>query len=155
MAGLVFGAFPIAVDGLERFMHGLETARAWKRYQRVLRNYSHILVTQRAMCLDTIELLFEGIIRSNEELESLTTNPERAVSQVPQYEMKLKKRLGRSYDSYLHIMTELLETLKKAQKEIGIDDEGNVDTSSLLPLYSVVLRKTTGLPVKSKIENFL
>lgn len=48
------------------------------------------------------------------------------LSQMEPYEEALKHRLGRSYQNYLEIVSHMLEVLKQARKEIGIDEHGKV-----------------------------
>lgn len=125
-AGLVLAVFPIVVSGLQHFTEGVETIKAWKRYQRELAKYARTLETQRVVYLNTIDRLFEGIIESNEELEAFMKDPGAAFSHKPQYEDRLRTRLGRSYDNYNKIMADMLDALKAARKELGIDENGKV-----------------------------
>ena len=129
-AGLVLAVLPIVVNGLQHFIEGMETIKSWKRYKRELAKYSRTLETQQIVYLNTIERLFEGIIQSNDELEALMEDPEGAFSDKPQYEEGLRNRLGRSYNNYLLIMADMLEALKTARKELGIDEHGKVRVNS-------------------------
>lgn len=125
-AGFVLAVFPIVVSGLQHFTEGVETIKAWKRYQRELAGYARTLETQRIVYLNTIERLFEGIIESNEELEGFMKDPGPAFSHKPQYEERLRTRLGRSYENYNKIMADMLDALRAARKELGIDENGKV-----------------------------
>ena len=125
-AGLVLAVFPIVVRGLQQFTEGLETIKNWKRYHRELSKYARTLETQRIVYLNTIERLFEGIIQSNDELEVLMKDPGLAFSRSSQYEERLSTRLGRSYANYSRIMADMLEALRAARNELGIDENGKV-----------------------------
>lgn len=125
-AGLVLAVFPIVVSGLKHFTEGVETVKSWKRYQRVLARYSRILETQQIVYLNTIEGLFEGIIQSNDELDALMKEPGAAFSHQPEYEERLRARLGRSYGNYDRITADMLDALEAARKELGIDENGKV-----------------------------
>lgn len=126
IAGLVLAVFPIVVSGLSHFSEGIETIKAWKGYRRELAKYSRTLETERNLYLNTVERLFEGIIESNDELDELLEDPAGAFSQKPHYEEELRNRLGRSYDNYLLVMTDMLEALKRLRMELGIDEQGKV-----------------------------
>lgn len=141
-AGLVLAVFPIVVSGLQHFTEGVETMKAWKRYQRELAKYARTLETQRVVYLNTIDRLFEGIIESNEELEAFMKDPGASFSNKPQYEERLRTRLGRSYDNYNKIMADMLEALKLARKELGIDEDGQVRPSTVSSL-TLSIRLTT------------
>lgn len=125
-AGLVLAIFPIVVSGLKDFTEGLETIKNWRRYHRELAKYSRTLETQRIVYLNTIERLFEGIIQSNDELEAFMMDPATAFAHNPQYEERLSIRLGRSYGNFSRIMADMLEALKAAEKELGIDENGKI-----------------------------
>ena len=124
-AGLVLAVFPIVVSGLQHFTEGLETNN-WRRYNRELAKYSRTLETQRIVYLNTIERLFEGIIQSNDEFEAFMKDPGTAFTLNPQYEERLSTRLGRSYGNFTRIMANMLDSLKVARKELGIDESGKV-----------------------------
>lgn len=125
-AGIVLAVFPIVVSGLQHFTEGLETINNWRRYHRELSKYARTLETQRIVYLNTIERLFEGIIQSNDELEAFMSDPGLAFSRNPQYEERLAARLGRSYGNYSRIMADMLDALRAARKELGIDEDGKV-----------------------------
>ena len=133
-AGLVLAVFPIVVSGLQHLTDGLETISNWRRYRRDLAKYSRTLETQRIVYLNTIERLFEGIIQSSDDFEEFMENPGAAFALNPQYEEKLRSRLGRSYGNYKKIIADMLEALKGARKELGIDEKGTVRLHSLFIL---------------------
>ena len=53
-------------------------------------------------------------------------DPESTLSNNPYYEERLSTRLGRSHGNYNRIMADMLDTLKKARKELGIDESEKV-----------------------------
>lgn len=122
-AGLVLAVFPIVVNGLQHFTEGVEAIKSWRRYQRELAKYSRTLETQRIVYLNTVERLFEGIIQTNDELEAFMGDPGAAFLQ---YEEGLRTRLGRSYGNYNRIVGDMLDSLRAARKELGIDENGKI-----------------------------
>ena len=126
IAGLALAVFPLIVKGLRHFPAGAENIKPWRDYQKELRKYSRTLATQQTIFLNTISKLFDGIIESNDALEVLLENPQRALSHGQQYEDALERRLGRSYDNFIFIVEEMLETLRKVREELGIDETGKV-----------------------------
>ena len=67
-AGLVLAVFPLVVKGMQYYAEGLQTIQYWRRYRRELQNHARRIKTQWVRYLNTIELLFEGIVGSDEEL---------------------------------------------------------------------------------------
>ena len=121
ITGVVLAVFPIVVDGLQRFTNGVRTIKSWRRYKTELAKYSRTLETQSVVYMNTIELLFDGIIQSNHEIDETMKRP--GGLWIP-YEEKLRVRLGRSYQTYLRIMKDMLEALEATRKELGLDDDG-------------------------------
>lgn len=136
-AGLVLAVFPIVVNGLQHFTESVETTKTWRRYQKELTKYSRILETQNIVYLNTIEILFDDIIQSNDELDAMMKDPVAAFSHKPQYEEKLRIRLDRSYGNYNKIMVDMLDALTAVQKELGIDENGKVRFVQLFYFSSV------------------
>ena len=101
VAGIALALFPIIVDGLSRFVEGVETIKSWRRYRRELAGYARTLECQHTWYLDTTEALLDGIVHSKEELAELSHKHGSDVWQRPEYEAKLKRRLDRSYCSYM------------------------------------------------------
>lgn len=67
-AGLVLAVFPLVVKGMQYYAEGLQTIQFWRRYRRELQNHARRIKTQWVRYLNTIELLFGGIVGSDEEL---------------------------------------------------------------------------------------
>ena len=143
-AGLVLAVFPIVVSGLQHFTEGLETINNWRRYNRELAKYSRTLETQRIVYLNTIERLFEGLIQSNDEFEAFMKDPGTAFTLNPQYEERLSTRLGRSYGNFARIMADMLDSLKVARKELGIDESGKV---RYVLLFNTLTRVFSRIPI--------
>ena len=125
VAGIVLAVFPIVVKGLQQIPESAEVIKSWRKYGRELGRYSRTLVTQRIVFLNTLERLSEDIVESDGDLETLLQNPYGALSHGP-YEEALVTRLGRSYDSFLLIMANMLEALRTLQMELGVDEKGKV-----------------------------
>ena len=125
-AGLVLAGFPLAMNGLGYMIKGVQAADFWRQHRRELKNYSRTLETQRIWYLDTLEQLFDGITEADEEVGELLRDPRRASWWKPQYEKRLRIRLGRSYDQYFDILEHMVETLEDMQEEMGVPTSGTV-----------------------------
>ena len=120
VAGIALGVFPIAAKGLQQLS---DAVRTWRRYQRELDNYSRSLETQRLIYQNTIALLLDGIVDSNDELDKAKAEPSRA---LVQHQKRLQSRLGDSYHTYERIEESILKALTGLREELGADEEGNV-----------------------------
>lgn len=76
--------------------------------------------------LDTLELLFDGIVGSEEELAVLVKDPAGVSWQEAKYESGLRSRLDHSYDHFLEILKHMVGTLEELAAKLKIDPSGNV-----------------------------
>lgn len=132
VAGLVLAVFPLVVSGLQHFTEGVETVKSWswKSYRRELINYTRTLGTEGTYCLDTLEALLGGIIRSDDEYDALKKDPGGALWQQPEYQEQLKRRLDHNYGNYMDTMMTMLRTLKVVREKLGVDDSGKVSLTT-------------------------
>ncbi|KAL8679575.1 MAG: hypothetical protein Q9186_004169 [Xanthomendoza sp. 1 TL-2023] len=126
IAGLTLAVFPIVVNGVERFMAGLQVIKTWRRYRRELAYYQHHIGSASAMFRNTIEELLEGIVTTQDDITTLGDDPHAVASSNPQYEEQLKLRLDHDYDSCLAIMHRMLDALKTIRKELNLDETGKI-----------------------------
>lgn len=126
IAGLALATFPIAVDGLRRMVEGVETIRYWRRYRVKLEDYACDLEAARVYYLDTLEELLMGIVGSDAELAVLIDDPGGLAWRKAEYEGSLRRRLDRSYDTYLQILNRMRNALIEMREKLGFDEFGKV-----------------------------
>ena len=85
--------------------------------------------------INTLELLFDGIVESEEELASLINNPVGILWQ--KYDKPLRHRLDHNYDHFLDILDNMMKTLEALSMKLGLDEWGNV-CQSIHNLYSLL-----------------
>ena len=130
MAGIALAVFPILVDGMTRFVDGVQTIRYWRRYRVRLQDYVDIMDTQRVYYQDTLEELLTGIVQSEDEIRDLMELPRGAIWKKAEYEEKLRQRLGHSHAVYLKMADRLVNALNSMCEKLGIDPLGKVSTNS-------------------------
>ena len=126
IAGIALAVFPIAVDGLEHFVQGVQTIRDWRRYRVKLQDYAGMMESARVFYLDTLEELLNGIVESEDEMEALMSKPGGITWKQPHYEERLKRRLGRSYDAYLRTLKGMINSQSKMCEKLGVSTSGQV-----------------------------
>ena len=129
-AGIALAVFPILVDGMTRFVDGVQTIRYWRRYRVRLQDYVDIMDTQRVYYQDTLEELLTGIVQSEDEIRDLMELPRGAIWKKAEYEEKLRQRLGHSHAVYLKMADRLVNALNSMCEKLGIDPLGKVSTNS-------------------------
>ena len=130
VAGITLALFPILVDGMVRFVDGVHTIKYWRRYRVRLQEYADIIGTQRVYYQDTLEELLTGIVQSEDEIKDLMTEPRGAIWKKPEYEDKLRQRLGRSHAVYMNMSDKVVNALYSMCEKLGIDSSGKVGTKS-------------------------
>ena len=136
MAGITLAVFPILVDGMVRFVDGIQTIKYWRRYRVRLQEYADIIGTQGVYYQDTLEELLTGIVQSEDEIKDLMTEPRGAIWKKPEYEDKLRQRLGRSHAVYMSMSDKMVNALYTMCEKLGIDSSGKVGTKSYSLRYS-------------------
>ena len=130
MAGIALAVFPILVDGMARFVDGVQTIKYWRRYRVRLQDYADIMETQMVYYQDTLEELLTGIVQSEDEIKDLMELPRGAIWKRAEYEEKLRQRLGRSHVVYLKLADKMMNALSSMCEKLGIDSSGKVGTQS-------------------------
>ena len=130
MAGIALAVFPILVDGMTRFIDGVQTIKYWRRYRVRLRDYADIMETQMVYYQDTLEELLTGIVQSEDEIKDLMEVPGGAIWKRAEYDEKLRQRLGRSHAVYQKLADKMMNALSSMCEKLGIDSSGKVGTQS-------------------------
>ncbi len=130
VAGIALAVFPILVDGMVRFVDGVQTIKQWRRYRVRLQEYADFMGTQGVYYQDTLEELLTDIVQSEDEINDLMTQPRGAIWKKPEYEEKLRQRLGRSHAVYLMKSEKMVDALLSMCEKLGVDSSGKVGTAS-------------------------
>lgn len=132
--GITLAVFPILVNGLNNVTSGVETIKRWKRYRLKLQEYADIVEAASVFFFDTLDELLGDVVDSDEELELLLETPGGILWKKPEYEARLRKRLDRSYSSYLKTVSTLVRALQTMSGKLGIDGTGGVCPSRFAPI---------------------
>lgn len=132
-AGLVLAAFPLVLDGLSRWLEGLDKVKRWRRIHRQLKNYKIRLQSQRVTYQNTLEWLLVGIVEAGEDIAAMLAEPRGKVWNKAKYDHLLQRRLDRAYDSFFETLKYMFTTLGEIEKKLGIE-AGSV-SETLLVLY--------------------
>ena len=125
-AGLVLATFPIVISFLEHYVKGVETIRKWRFYSRELDIYARKLEVERVKYLNTTENLLLDIVKSEDDLASMLSDPESAPWQKPEYKDLLRDQLRHSYDVYFATIHDMMQNLEGLKTKLGIDALGKV-----------------------------
>ena len=113
IAGLVLGAFPLAIEGIKAYSEGMKTVKDMKNYQQILRQFSRELKVERCKYDNAfLGLLAElvGPAKADQLKADLTS----AKWDDEHFRSELKARMGpaeETLDNWLDVAEQLKETL--------------------------------------------
>ncbi|KAL9028035.1 MAG: hypothetical protein Q9196_003529, partial [Gyalolechia fulgens] len=124
VAGVVLGAFPVLISGLNHVVDGIQTAKRWKRYRVKLRDYADLLESAKVYFFDTLDELLGDMVASDEDVALLLDHPGGILWKRVEFEERLRKRLDRSYSSYFKTVSKLAHALQSMSERLGVDEAG-------------------------------
>jgi hypothetical protein len=125
--GIILAILPLVVNQLDSYVQGLETIKTFrtKRYRRELEIYLTRLGTAQAIFWNTLELLLEDVVDSDDEVRDLISNPRGPSWQDVPFQIRLQRRLGRDHDIYFKAMTVLSGLLQNLGDKLGLESNLN------------------------------
>lgn len=100
--------------------------RRWRRYKLIVVTNAEKLESAYAFFWDTLEELLRNDIQSEEDAALMLEDPGGTLWKKPEYEEKLRRRLGRSYSSYMKTIVRLRQSLEAMCEKLGVDPLGRV-----------------------------
>ncbi|KAJ0415838.1 hypothetical protein BJY00DRAFT_292767 [Aspergillus carlsbadensis] len=123
-ASLALAVLPLLVNQLEAYVRGIEKIKVLRHYRSEFALYSVKLGAQRVMLLDTLEEALKGVVNDNAKVSELLSDPQSQSWHDKCLQDRLRNKLGRSYDPFVGIMTELSELLDRLSERMGIHETG-------------------------------
>jgi hypothetical protein len=137
-AGLILAVLPLVMHTMDSYVQGVQTLKRFRtrRYREELEDYKLRIDTQRTEFLNTLELLFDGIVDREDEVRDLITNPKGQLWAESTIEAKLRKRLAHSYEVYIQTMWKLYSLLQQINETLGAGAE-SVKKVFLISIHEV------------------
>lgn len=120
-AGLVLGAIPLVVIGLENYIKGVATIKRYFRYRLELESLLRALTTEYDIFRNTCEALLDGVVRQ-QKMVMLLKHPGGDLWKDPVIERKLKDRLQGAYSGYLDTVNNMVLVIEEFQKRLKLKD---------------------------------
>lgn len=125
IAGIVLAAVPLLVAACERYAEGLETIKRWWRFEREISNVKRILIAEQVILQTTCERLLEGIV-SPSRLDHLLENAGSPEWKDDDLERRLKRRLGKSYGSFISGLRDMETLVHELNKMLDVSEDFQV-----------------------------
>ena len=121
VAGLVLGAFPLALSALGKYRETAETLAIFWKIRREYKAWTQNLNICKLVFEQNIEEFLLPLIVDDEELDELIKQPGGEKWRDPELEGRLRQRLPKSYDLYLEIIDRIHDVMKDITRELGIE----------------------------------
>ncbi|KAI0965396.1 hypothetical protein F4678DRAFT_452917 [Xylaria arbuscula] len=121
VAGIVLGAFPIAMWGLEKYRDVARRAGFWYEIRSEYQRTSNELKFHRLSFERNLEQLLFPLVPDENQLQGLIAQPGGPEWKNPVIEQALEKRLQKSYHLYLEILDEMQQTMQELNKELSLE----------------------------------
>lgn len=121
VAGIVLGAFPIAIEGVKYYK---EVKRCWKNWKDVRRDYQECLndlELQQTIFNFNIRHLLLPLVAEPQRVEALIANPKGEEWANPDLDLALHHRLHDAYGSYMKAIRSMQDLIVNAEKYLGIE----------------------------------
>lgn len=122
-AGLVLGAVPLILAGLQFYAEGISVTKRYWRYKRGVNEILNELKVETAMCINSINILLFGIV-TPKEMVGFLNDPRGARWKEEKFDRKLRARLRASYDPYMASIHQMVIIAEKFKERLKLDDAG-------------------------------
>lgn len=120
-AGVALAVLPLLLNQMDSYVQGIETFKLFgaKRYRRELEWYRSNLGTQQTIFENTLMRLLDGVDEYGDGIDELMKNSPGDLLQRESLRSSLQEKLGSSFNSFCHIMTEMSILLKDLYRKLG------------------------------------
>ncbi|KAH0370307.1 hypothetical protein KCU65_g2602, partial [Aureobasidium melanogenum] len=132
VAGLVLGIIPLFISAIEHYEDGLRTVRVLKLvvYRQELAHYRTKLMTEYGLYSNALEELLVDVV-TQQELRDMIDQGYGPLWKEAALEHKLRKRLGRTYNTYFLVMKQMQEVMARIASLLDIQRQGNITGAQL------------------------
>ena len=124
IAGAVLGAFPIAIEALERYR---DVARYWGFWWEIRSEYqkcSNELKFHQLSFRRNLKQLLLPLVADEDQIKRLLVDPGGEGWREQSVAQQLQDRLQESYELYLEIIQQLKTTMDELNRELAISKSG-------------------------------
>jgi len=138
IAGVVLGAFPLAIEALDRYREVGKRLGFWWKIRSDYQKFSDNLTYYRLMYKRHLKLLLLPLVIVDDQIKELLADPGGCGWQDQRVASLLVTRLGESYELCLKEIKAIAEVMDKLNHELAIDKDSaqqvdNTPVSIYLP----------------------
>jgi hypothetical protein len=119
-AGLVLGAIPLILAGLQFYSEGISVTKRYLKYKEEVNILLYELKVEISMYVNSINILLNGVVNKKEIVE-FWNDPKAARWKEEKFDRKLRARLRTSYESYMDSITQMVTIAEKFKEQLKLD----------------------------------
>jgi hypothetical protein len=124
--GLVLATLPLIISALEHYAEGIQTIKSLRKFKREVNSLMRGLAIEEQLLRNSIELLLQSVVDSEEELEKLIEDPGGTLWSDEAFKLRLKNKLQKSYNAYIDKMEDMRDAFDELKKRLQLDATGKV-----------------------------
>lgn len=121
IAGLVLGAFPLAIEALDRYREVAKRCGFWYKIQLEHKKCKDNLTFYRLTYRQQLKLLLLPLVQDGNKVQRLLADPGGGDWKDPTVAGLLEERLNESYELYKEIIKAIDELMEKLNLELALD----------------------------------
>ena len=150
VAGVVLGAFPLLLSGIEHWRDVAEVGGLYRHIHKHHKKCQRDIEFHGLMYKGNLQELLDPLVGNKDEVARLVADPGGQGWGDKALQKLLEGRLKDSYDLYLSIITEMNDVVKEFNREIGSDRKSIQDKLSLQEQKGQRRNKSPNLQVFSR-----
>lgn len=119
VVGIVLGALPLMISGIEKYSEGVSAARRLFHPRRELRNLHRAIRTELQVFRNAALLLLHRIATQS-EVECLLREPTSNLWKAPDFERHMRTLLGSSYSVWCEVMADISNAINEISIDLGL-----------------------------------
>lgn len=132
VAGLVLGAIPIVISGIEYYIEGIETIKSFRQFESGLKNILRALDNEHALLINACGLLLNGSSLHPDRIAPLLSDgPANGSWKDPEVEDIVRAQLGEAFDNFTKTLSKIHDTVEDLRAKLAINPNQNVSVSAI------------------------
>ena len=147
IAGIVLGAFPIAISALERIPQAAKLLDSWHNVRREYEQCRFEVRNQHIFYIQNLkQLLLPLAVEDDETIQHLIDDPDHPLWKEEKFARDLEDRLQDSFTAYLETVEWMQQVMQEINRELGANNDSHAHITQHTPQKS----RTTFSPVAFK-----
>lgn len=125
VAGLVLGALPLVLAGLQSYADGIAVSRRFRMFDLEVKALKTDVMTENARYRNSIELLLIGLVHPR-DMSAFLADAGGDLWKEEGFNQRLRERLGKSYDAYMSTVAQLHITIQALEDRLKLPKNNKV-----------------------------